>query len=108
MLKPDEKSGLMLSDTIREPTPEECSAGTQIAIGMFATWYPQMGGYVGRGVVCIQENSEKDDCFEVYVWHDGEFPFSGEGGRNPVRIHHCSTEQFREFADFVTARQKGE
>src|SRR3990167_6716014 len=83
----------------REPTPEECETNARIVIdgrSFVADWYPQMGGYVGK---CLIE--KVDGCFDVYVWHDGEFAFSGEGGRNPVELHHCSAEQFIAFGELL-------
>ena len=54
--------------------------------------------------------SEKtyDQCFEVYVWHDGEFPFddSGDRGENgPAHLHHCMPSQFVEFGNLVLKLQ---
>lgn len=81
---------------ISEPTSEQCSqclpVGENETHIAFAIWYPQMGGYVGRAVVVLEKN--KDTCVDVYVWHDGEFPFS-EG--TPREIHHCMPSQFIEF-----------
>ena len=95
----------------REPTPEECDYngvvcqdGEQIG---YATWYPQMGGYCGKAVaVCCKSwtetshGSRTGGCIDVYVWHDGEFPFSeGDDGRSPAVIHHCDPQQFIEFGE---------
>lgn len=85
---------------VPEPTPEQCKQGAEVTIERpggpsrgYATWYPQMGGYTGK---CVVE--PEGGCFNVFVWHDGEFPF---GGGAPVELHHCMTEQFRRLADFV-------
>jgi hypothetical protein len=84
---------------IKEPTPEQCECGEEVALPNGgkgkALWYPQMGGYVGRCVVVPSAS-----CFDVYVWHDGEFPFEGE---SPVRLHHCNPEQFVRFGQEVSA-----
>lgn len=68
-----------------------------------ALWYPQMGGYVGRAVaVNLMHSDGEPGCIDVYVWHDGEFPFTGddEFGRGPVRrIHHCDAGQFILFGE---------
>ena len=82
----------------------------------FACWYPQMGGYVGKAVVVMQtpppikvgspEDESSDYCFDAYVWHDGEFPFSETDDRNPVRIHHCMPSQFIDFGEFVLSKQE--
>lgn len=79
---------------MREPTTKECEEQT-IVDGMVAAFYPQMGGYVGK---CLVEpepvNNGKDYCFNVYVWHDGEFPFSNG---KPRELHHCNAQQFKDF-----------
>lgn len=57
-----------------------------------------MGGHVGRCVVTYS------GCFDVYVWHDGEFPFGGRAGRDarsPIKLHHCDPDQFIEFGRFL-------
>jgi hypothetical protein len=96
---------------VRQPTPEECEAGTTYEHAGrrgFATWYPQMGGYVGRCVVLFGASTTVDGkdggCFDVFVWHDGEFPF---GDRDPIDLHHCMAEQFIEFGRVVLAKQIG-
>jgi len=83
---------------IKEPTPEECSDKAKVYVDWdkvgYAMWYPQMGGYVGKCVVVLDkqwedgENSAVGGCFEAYVWHNGEFPFS-KGDEMPAHIHHC-------------------
>ncbi len=92
-----------------EPTAAQCSAKASLGNGYYALWYPQMGGYVGKAVV---HAASDDGCVEVWIWHDGEFPFSdgdedgwtGEA-RKPARLHHCDVEQFRQFADDVRTIQ---
>lgn len=64
-----------------------------------ACWYPQMGGYVGVAVVLDPSGSD-DDCFDVLVWHDGDFPFS-EDDRPPRELHHCLADQFIQFGQFL-------
>lgn len=79
-----------------EPTAEQCSSNARVEQDgkrLFAAWYPQMGGYVGR---CWIELC--GGCFEVYIWHDGEFPISGG---NPTILHHCDAEQFIRFGETV-------
>jgi hypothetical protein len=92
-----------------EPTPEQCSANAIVseddrAIAM-ACWYPQMGGYVGRAIACMHKDS--DSCFDVYVWHDGEFPFSDDGpnSRPPAQLHHCDPAQFVAFGEALQSLQ---
>jgi len=96
------------SDDIPEPTSDQCNEHAEVfrRDGMvgYAIWYPQMGGYSGKAVAVMCEQWTENDaggrtggCIDVFVWHDGEFPFDGESGRDPVRIHHCDPEQFIEF-----------
>jgi len=59
-----------------------------------ATWYPQMGGYCGKCIVV-----PIGDCFDAYVWHDGDFPFSGDAP--PTFLHHCDPQQFIRFGTGV-------
>ena len=90
----------------REPTADECSTHADLGDGWTAIWYPQMGGYVGKAAAFIE-----DECFEVYVWHDGEFPFScGQTDRDvpasPVRLHHCDADQFISFGEELKRLQE--
>ena len=82
-----------------EPTADDCSNGSCMFVTDtqrgHAIWYPQMGGYVGKAVAVTNRDCE-DPCIDVYVWHDGNFPFS-EDGENPRLIHHCDADQFIEF-----------
>ena len=107
----------------KEPTAEQCSKREQVedfnSCKAFACWYPQMGGYVGKAVVVLEgglragaflsggDREQEDGCFNAFVWHDGEFPFGGEGDRNPARIHHCMPSQFVEFGELVQCLQSG-
>lgn len=83
---------------IPEPTAQQCNEREKVDLNDgstgWACWYLQMGGYVGKSVV-VRIGS----CFEVYVWHDGQFPF-GEG--SPRQLHHCDGEQFVDFGNFLT------
>lgn len=97
-----------------EPTPEQCTARAEVAPfdgrRAFACWYPQMGGYVGKAVVLPSVGHDgRDGCFEVYVWHDGEFPFFDGEERtwdfappSPAHLHHCAAEQFVRFGQEVS------
>jgi hypothetical protein len=87
----------------REPTADECSARAQLGPELWAGWYPQMGGYVGKALFWIWPGNPNNECFEVWVWHDGEFPFSDESDppRSPAHLHHCMAEQFIEVGKFV-------
>lgn len=93
-----------MSMNFPKPTSEQCSAGEILEHDgkrYLATWYPQMGGYAG---MCLVELSNKTKCFDVAVWHDGEFPF--ETGDRPVILHHCDADQFIRFGALV-AQAKG-
>lgn len=71
---------------MREPTHDECKAHARIALDDgktgVACWYPQMGGYTAHAVIVLDAG-----CVDVYVWHDGLFPF---GGTNSLRWN-CTT-----------------
>lgn len=86
-----------------EPTSEQCSAGeilTHENRRYLATWYPQMGGYGSHCLVDLGINETKEDrCFNVLVWHDGEFPFSDS--EPPKELHHCVASQFIRFGETV-------
>lgn len=98
-----------------EPTAEQCSDHAPIVWDDgkgFAIWYPQMGGYVGKCVV-VPCGDEPGDCFEAFVWHDGEFPFSEdnetrrEDGGRPIQLHHCMSAQFVRFGQTVAKLMGG-
>lgn len=100
-----------MAEIPKEPTGEQCSANCEVfrragKVG-YAIWYPQMGGYVGKAVAVVDEKwSISGDvyyggCVDVYVWHDGEFPFS-ETDESPRLIHHCDPEQFINFGRRLT------
>jgi hypothetical protein len=57
-----------------------------------------MGGYCGRCVVVMPKNSEHSHCFDVLVWHDGDFPFKG---KSPIEMHHCEAQQFIDFGTLI-------
>jgi hypothetical protein len=80
---------------IPEPTAQECTEHAQVGPGV-AAWYPQMGGYVAKALAVPADDSR---CLDVYVWHDGDFPFGD--GENPVELHHCNGKQFIEFGMFL-------
>jgi hypothetical protein len=89
---------------MREPTAEECNDHRPVVLDSertgLACWYPQMGGYVGKAVVVLD-----NDCVNVYVWHDGHFPFGDEDDRSPAELHHCDGEQFVRFGEFLMSMQ---
>lgn len=93
----------------REPTTAECTARAEVQLTDefrgWACWYPTMGGYTSRCVVVKDAG-----CVDAYVWHDGEFPFSGPDHygdvRPPTRLHHCSGDAFVGFGEFVAELQE--
>lgn len=100
----------MKDDEVPEPSTDQCTANSPITLPDgrtgYAIWYPTMGGYVGRAVV-----APDDGCFEAWVWHDGEFPFSGsdpyrESG-TPNHLHHCSADAFVTFGQTVERLMDG-
>jgi hypothetical protein len=68
-----------------------------------ACWYPQIGGYAGKAVVMTDD----DGCADVWVWHDGQFPFrsldDADDGppRSPVLLHHCDGGGFIRFGQLL-------
>jgi len=99
---------------MEEPTSDQCSNKDVVFEGNnevgIACWYPQMGGYTGKAVAVFDKQWEEYDngtrcggCVDVYVWHDGEFPF-GDG--EPRKIHHCSGGQFIDFGEFIEKETK--
>ena len=89
---------------VPEPTADQCSKHAKVYEDDerrgYAIWYPSMGGYVGKAVAMVTKGLA-DACIDVYVWHDGAFPFTGENddGQNPIDIHHCSPEEFVDFGE---------
>lgn len=88
---------------MKSPTGKQATAKEEIVLEDgrkgYCCWYPQMGGYSGIAIVI-----PAGDCFDVLVWHDGEFPFDDDpfdGGdkQEPVELHHCCAEQFVRFGN---------
>lgn len=101
---------------IPDPTHDQCSANERIQLddGRWATaaWYPSMGGYVSHCLIVKEPDSL---CVEVFVWHDGQFPFGddleewpGAGRRQPKRLHHCNPASFVGFGELAERVQAGE
>lgn len=98
---------MSIRNELTEPTYDQCNKNdvvyeSETEVG-YAVWYPQMGGYVGKAIAITSKHSSdsnafgiENDCVDVYVWHDGEFPFS-EDGRDPYLVHHCVPDQFNVF-----------
>lgn len=97
-----------------EPTADQCEKRAQLpdfnGRKAFACWYPQMGGYVGKCVVVLEQDPDHCDvCFEAFVWHDGAFPFSEDGEQPydpPAHLHHCMPSQFISFGAWVLRLQE--
>ena len=95
---------------VSEPTGGQCGSNELIfqdeKEAHYAIWYPQMGGYVGRAVAVIEKGPwGAEACIDVYVWHDGDFPF--HDGEPPRRIHHCNPNQFIDFGKTLVELNKG-
>jgi hypothetical protein len=88
-------------NTPPKPTAEQVNAHASITFEgrtLHAACYPQMGGYGGYCWI----GKDGSGCFDVWIWHDGEFPFGGHpGDRGPIELHHCAAEQFVEFGTWV-------
>ena len=93
-----------------EPSGEDCEWNKTFewnGLKAMACWYPQMGGYVGKCVVVDESPADPGGCFGVFIWHDGEFPFTidSENGNQPYYLHHCAAEQFIAFGELVNKFQ---
>jgi len=84
-----------------EPTVEQCSSNEKMGEDeytvAYALWFPQMGGYQGKAVARFNKN-EEEPCIDLFVWHDGEFPF-GDEDEKPRFLHLCSAAQFVKFGE---------
>lgn len=96
--------------TLERPTPEQCSVRAKVGenetFAYYAIWYPQMGGYRGAAVAEIYKDPSQGECFDVRVWHDGEFPLHGDPHDDTVILHHCEPGQFIVFGKQVRLMQK--
>jgi len=91
---------------VPDPTHDQCTNNATVDLGDgltgVAAWYPQMGGYVSHCVIVPQPGG----CMDVYVWHDGDFPFAPDhyGIENPAeprRLHHCDGQQFIDLGELL-------
>lgn len=86
--------------------PNERAAYTRIGI---AFWHPQWGGYGAHAVMVpsncpsgpndaamAEECPPEEMCFDVYVWHNGEFPYDGD--KPPREYHYCQSAQVARMA----------
>lgn len=87
---------------IKEPTNEQCTNNElvyedEVSYG-YAMWHPQMGGYVGKCIAVMDKKWHSNGaaisggCVDLYVWHNGEYPFSEKDG-SPALVHYCDPEQ---------------
>lgn len=84
---------------MKEPTQEQCRNRQTWNDGGFkciAFYWPQMGGYSAKAVAQVNTEEEDSSCVIVFVWHDGEFPFTeddrvdGNGkAKSPAKLHIC-------------------
>lgn len=75
-------------------------------------WSPQIGG--GCGVMRVitdaqhADGSRTNDCFNVTIWHDGEFRHDGEDNdpqMKPVELHGCDPIQWLRAAAWIAMLQ---
>jgi len=88
------------------PTGDQCEAAELLSVDAngvrsYAMWHPQWGGYVGKCVVtyCITKDERgrlNNTCFDVKVWHDGDFPTDDDGGETQ-EFHYCDPGQMIRF-----------
>jgi hypothetical protein len=92
-----------------EPTSDEVVLGATVNLpdGRWARacWFPSIGGYVGKALV-IPSQVEGECCTEVWVWHNGQFPFSGQcpacsSECSPVLLHVHGGQDFIAFGELV-------
>jgi hypothetical protein len=89
-------------DELVQPTPIQCrdhevvfENETQIG---FADYHPQWGGYCGRCIV-IFTKGQNSPCFDVYNWHDGEFPTDEDD--HYTLYHYCDVDQMINFGKTI-------
>lgn len=96
---------------VDQPTVEQCQQRLEVPNRFptefaFASWHPQWGGSVGRCVVTFSRETNDGSggvgCFDVYNWHDGEFP----SDETVTSYHYCSAEQLIDFGLAVLEKQR--
>lgn len=90
---------------MQEPTNKQCDEKIEVGPNAFACYYPQTDGHSSKCVVKLLFDTGMG-CFDAYIWHDGEFPYSD--GKPPVELHHCDPEQFIRFGAFIKKKYKQE
>jgi len=102
--------GAIIKNIFREPTRDECNENTKIYQNekevAYALWFPNMGGYAGKAIAVfsMEKPIEKDDCMEIYVWHNGDFPFCGSE-KPPAKLHICDPTDFINLGTTLMAFQ---
>lgn len=49
---------------------------------------------IGKNQQHLLSGAQIGGCVELYIWHDGEFPFNEDNKKQPAHIHICEPEQF--------------
>lgn len=57
------------------------------------TYSPQFGGYHGKMFVDFNKHTDRNNCCDVKIFHDGEFPRE-EDGDDGIELHLCDVTQF--------------
>lgn len=85
--------------SMEQPTSEQCTCAhigtTPDGRSTIAAWFPSIGGYAAPSLIVIGEC-----CFDVYVWHNGDFPFAADSLGNeeiPRRLHISDGDDFIRF-----------
>lgn len=91
----------------RKPTAKECAANVEIEPTDSGAWFalrtPQINGYSGDAAIHI-ERTLNNVCFEIAIWHDGEFSTDEES--EPLQLHFCDPEQFIRSGKLVIKLQE--
>ena len=85
---------------MRPPTADEIRNESIVnfdGLDYKAFWFPQLGGYCGKAWLDVRDENN-NDCFDVYLYHDGAFPFDD---KDPVNLHFCDVDQIKDFYKFV-------
>ena len=87
---------------MKPPTAEQCTNNEVIECAnneeAMAIWLPQVGGY-SSFAWAIHFKNDSNECFQVRVYHDGEFPKDEE----TIELHFCDPEQIIAFGTKLKA-----
>lgn len=102
---------------INEPTTEQCRNNTiwtdEDGFRYLTFYWPQMGGYSAKALARIS-TEEDEGCVMVWVWHDGEFPFTESERefenkpKSPAVLHICDFEDWLQAIERLAKFQSGE